>query len=325
MQVHLLGLPVQARFRFTQHLEELTRELSLIHIGAQQGSEESLPLRLLQIASELEGPYAVFRATPDAVAESALVTGEEFCDVTYSVPPTAGEFLQVLGRVLEEADDFCRGQQHLLSLPASQEVAAYRRWFVAESVRQLAGEAPRPWRPRPGAPVEREPSSGQALPAVAAPSSRPLGTGEVVERPMVMESMASSVAAARRYVREVLRRVDAEDLEESAELCVSELVTNAVLHARTAFSLAVRTMDGGRLRIEVTDSSPAAIQPRHFAVTSTTGRGLQLVASLSWDWGVESLPAAQGPGKVVWFEPREFDPAAGFAEQEWALDLEALL
>jgi anti-sigma regulatory factor (Ser/Thr protein kinase) len=138
-----------------------------------------------------------------------------------------------------------------------------------------------------------------------------------------MESVASSVSAARRYVREVLREVGAADLEESAELGVSELVTNAVLHARSAFTVAVREVGGGRIRIEVSDTSPLPLQPRPSALSATTGRGLQLVADLSVDWGVEE-PVTGGPGKTVWFEPRGADVEES-AAQDWSLDLDALL
>ena len=319
MHVHLLGLPVQARVRFTQHLQELTRELSLIRIGTRHRADPTLPLRLLRIAAEMDTTYAAFRAAPDAVLEAALAAGDDYCDVTYTVPARAVAFVQGLGQVLEEADAFCRAEQHLLSLPASEEVVAYRHWFVGESVRQMAGEEPRPWRPLPGHPAPR--------PRPAARSAAPLGSprrdgvGDLVGEPVVMASMAGSVASARRHVRGVLRGLDAEDLEEAAELAVSELVTNAVLHARTEFSLALRSLSPGRVRIEVRDSSPSPLQPRHFAATSTTGRGLRLVASLSSDWGVEEL--SPGPGKVVWFEPLALDAQPVVELPEW--DLGSLL
>jgi hypothetical protein len=145
----------------------------------------------------------------------------------------------------------------------------------------------------------------------------------VLRPPLVMESMASSVAAARRYVREVLEELGAQELEESAELGVSELVTNAVLHARSAFTLAVRRVSGGRVRIEVSDASPLLLQARQFAITATTGRGLQLVATLSFDWGVHELPTG-GPGKTVWFEPHPVDSETSLTAQDWSLDIEAL-
>ena len=330
VQVHLVGLPLQARAGFSQHLQELTREFSLIHLEAQRHPGSSLPPRLLRLAAELRTTYADFRVQPDAVVDAALAAGRETCDVTYTVPERAGDFLRRLGEALEEADDFCRSRQHLLSLPAPEEAVAYRRWFVAEATRQLAGQPPRPWRrPFPAPPGGTGPAGTPSVPVPAAPRwedatpvPRPSGAGdEVAGRPLVVESLASSVAGARRYVREALRGLGAERFEEAAELGVSELVTNAVLHARTAVTVTVRTT-GGRVRVEVRDTSPLPVQPRHFALTSTTGRGLQLVAALSSGWGVEAPPAGEGPGKTVWFEPREVDAPLVGTGQDWGLGLD---
>ncbi|PRY13012.1 anti-sigma regulatory factor (Ser/Thr protein kinase) [Kineococcus rhizosphaerae] len=327
--MQLLGTPVQSRLLFSQHLQDLTRELSLLQIGVGHGLGESLPPRVLEIAAELNGPYAAFRSAPDAAVQAALAAGQDFCDVTYTVPPTVGPFLLRLGTVLDEADDFCRSRQHLLILPASEEVVAYRRWFVAESQRQLAGEAPRPWRVVPAADPGPPHPEAAAPPEVAAPLETsgpgPGGEPRSAAPPLVLESLASSVTAARRYVRGVLRDLDAEAFEEAAELAVSELVTNAVLHARTAFTVSVHATADGGVRVEVTDSSPVPLQPRSFAATSTTGRGLRLVASVCARWGVRDLPAGSGPGKTVWFEPRASSALNGPAGDDWALELEGLL
>lgn len=347
VHVHLVGLPVRTRTRFLQHLRDLSRELSLVRIGAERGPGTSLPPRLLHVAAELDGTYAAFRAGPDAVVEAAAAAGQDFCDVTYTVPPSAAPFLQHLGEVLEEADEFCRGEAHLLSLPAPEDVVAYRRWVVSEPTRQLAGQAPRPWRPLPSQPARADavPPPGPPPPTAEHPSAEHLppghqttvpaprpddesavrgGTGEVVRQPLVLEPTARSAATARRYVREAVRGLGAEELEESAELGVSELVANAVLHARTAFTLTVGATVDGRVRVAVTDSSSALVRPRHLAVTSTTGRGLQLVASVSSAWGVDELPADRGPGKTVWFEPSASTPQIGPFAGDWALELDAL-
>lgn len=325
-QVHLLGLPVETRSRFIEHLQELTRELSLVRIGAEH-PPDAVSRRLLRVAAELDGRYAAFRAEPEAALQAALAAGTRYCDVTYTVPAGAGAFLRRLGDVLDDADDLCRSRTQLLSLPASEDVVAYRRWFVAEADRQLAGQAPRPWRTPSQQPLPERPAVQRIeLPAVPAGAATG-GTGEALRPPLVMDSLAGNVSAARRYVRQVLRELDAGDVEEAAELGVSELVTNAVLHARTAFSLSVRRSAQGRIRIEVGDSSGTSLQFRPFATTSTTGRGLGLVASLSHAWGVdrgiEHDPSA-GPGKTVWFEPRPLAAEAFSFEQDWAADLEAL-
>jgi anti-sigma regulatory factor (Ser/Thr protein kinase) len=113
-----------------------------------------------------------------------------------------------------------------------------------------------------------------------------------------------SVPVARRFVQS--RLVDRTADIDTATLLVSEVVTNAVLHARTRVTLTVEVADEV-VRITVRDGSP--VQPRihAFAPTSATGRGLRLLDRLAKRWGVYPDPATGG--KVVWFEVG--DPAAG--------------
>ncbi|MGH9076036.1 MAG: ATP-binding protein [Acidimicrobiales bacterium] len=87
-------------------------------------------------------------------------------------------------------------------------------------------------------------------------------------------------------------------LAEVAALLVSELTTNAVLHAGTDIDVVV-AITGTRLRVEVGDASTVAptLRPPVGAPTGT-GHGLSIVDALADDWGV----AAGGGGKLVWFE-----------------------
>ena len=71
---------------------------------------------------------------------------------------------------------------------------------------------------------------------------------------------ASSVAAARRFARRSLEAWGAPDLLDAASLVVSELVTNAVVHAGTPARLSL-TLHGDQLRIEVEDRHPARRVP----------------------------------------------------------------
>lgn len=84
---------------------------------------------------------------------------------------------------------------------------------------------------------------------------------------------------------------------DAAVLLVSELVANAVLHARTPIGVVVRRNDHG-LRIEVHDGERRAPARKHYSSMATTGRGLVLVERLARDWGV----ATEQGGKSVWFE-----------------------
>lgn len=82
-----------------------------------------------------------------------------------------------------------------------------------------------------------------------------------------------------------------------AELLVSELVTNAIRHGRTACVLEL-TATPTVLRAAVTDRGGGAPQLRHPAPEDVSGRGLGIVEALASRWGVENLSS----GKVVWFE-----------------------
>lgn len=108
---------------------------------------------------------------------------------------------------------------------------------------------------------------------------------------------AVSPARARRFVLHVLRDEGLEELADTAELLVSELVTNAVLHARTGVVVKV-DVDRSRLRIEVCDENEAAPQRRRYATNATTGRGLMLIETLASRWGTQP----EDTGKSVWFE-----------------------
>lgn len=108
----------------------------------------------------------------------------------------------------------------------------------------------------------------------------------------------ASAAAARRFILDVLDRWQEGDLSDTVALLVSELVTNAVLHAASPVEIGLRRR-GPNVRVEVSDSSPVIPGARDFSADTTTGRGLALIAALSDDWGVETIPRA---GKIVWFE-----------------------
>lgn len=86
------------------------------------------------------------------------------------------------------------------------------------------------------------------------------------------------------------------DLVEVATLLTSELVTNAVRHARGSIRLAMNR-DRAMLHIEVSDDSPDPPVVRNAHPTDTGGRGVMLVDRLAAGWGV----AMRNGGKVVWF------------------------
>ncbi len=108
---------------------------------------------------------------------------------------------------------------------------------------------------------------------------------------------APSARQARRFVDETLRRWNCDDLLETVELLVSELVTNAVIHARSDVDVSVQLLSD-RVRIEVCDQSSEGIRRRELTADGSSGRGIAMVESLALAWGVTTRRA----GKAVWFE-----------------------
>lgn len=109
-------------------------------------------------------------------------------------------------------------------------------------------------------------------------------------------------AAARRYVAQAVAEWAMPDLIEDAALCTAELATNAILHSRTKFTVAVRRSPHG-VRIDVHDDRPdllPLVVPHTLGPldTGVTGRGLMLVAAVANRWGYFTTDI----GKTVWCE-----------------------
>jgi Histidine kinase-like ATPase domain len=110
----------------------------------------------------------------------------------------------------------------------------------------------------------------------------------------------ASVAKARQFAARTLDSWGAGQLEDDVRVVASELATNALLHARTDFTLGL-ALDGDLLRLTIADGSATQPRMRRFDSTdSTTGRGLRMVAELAQAWGVDR----DGVGKAVWCEFR---------------------
>ncbi|WP_407559973.1 ATP-binding protein [Streptomyces sp. 184] len=110
---------------------------------------------------------------------------------------------------------------------------------------------------------------------------------------------AASVARARRLVSASLRVWSLEAGDDAVSLVMSELVTNAVRHARLeVVHVKVSQVGPRRVRVAVVDRSremPTLVQA---GVDDESGRGLATVAGFAASWGVEPVPW----GKRVWAE-----------------------
>jgi len=113
------------------------------------------------------------------------------------------------------------------------------------------------------------------------------------------------VQDARRWVAATCTEIGRDDLVECAELGVSELVTNALLHGSSPIQVRVRGTNE-HPRVEVRDASserpvlPSMDEPEDEEdLLLTFGRGLGIVARAADAWGAE----IEEDGKVVWFTP----------------------
>ena len=109
---------------------------------------------------------------------------------------------------------------------------------------------------------------------------------------------AGSIREARRFVLDQLSQVP-DAMREQVGLIVSELVTNAVVHAASSYTVAL-DLEPQTLTLEVADKGnglpfPADAPP---PPDQHHGRGLLIVTQLASEWGVKQH--AGDPGKTVW-------------------------
>jgi anti-sigma regulatory factor (Ser/Thr protein kinase) len=100
---------------------------------------------------------------------------------------------------------------------------------------------------------------------------------------------------ARRFVEDTLALWGCQELAVAAVLMVSEMFTNAVLHG-SGDPQVVIMLHGDRMEVQVYDDETSPPVQRLAGPADTSGRGLQIVDSLSEEWG--SVP--YGQGKYVW-------------------------
>jgi anti-sigma regulatory factor (Ser/Thr protein kinase) len=104
-----------------------------------------------------------------------------------------------------------------------------------------------------------------------------------------------SATRARQLTREQLAASCPAEAVEVAALLVTELVSNAILHARTDIVLIVDVVPG-RVVLRVRDGSDIAPVARGYGPEAATGRGIALVEKLASEWGVDR----SDDGKEVW-------------------------
>jgi len=120
--------------------------------------------------------------------------------------------------------------------------------------------------------------------------------GETRRAELILTPVPGSVPEARRFVASLdfVRRSDPEKLA----LLTAEVVTNAILHARTPLKLEAVEVAGRGVRVSVTDGNSNPPVKKDYGPTSPTGRGLHIVEAMADRWGFDRSES----GKTVWFE-----------------------
>jgi anti-sigma regulatory factor (Ser/Thr protein kinase) len=112
------------------------------------------------------------------------------------------------------------------------------------------------------------------------------------------DSDPARVRLARSFVARTLRKWKLGALVDDAQLVVSELASNAVLHSGGEVRVTLRSDGKSWVRIGLRDDNPLLPVPGTFSYDATSGRGLSMVEALSTRWGV----GREGRGKTVWAE-----------------------
>jgi anti-sigma regulatory factor (Ser/Thr protein kinase) len=137
--VHMIGVPARLLVESVRQFADLQREMQVV--GLDHNGPQEL-VALAEINQEISAHIGGLRQAGADAAEAALARGETSVDFDVDVAGGAVEAFDRLGSLIRRIGDSV-GRRHLLSVPPSAEVTAYRRWYRDEIMSQLRGQAPR--------------------------------------------------------------------------------------------------------------------------------------------------------------------------------------
>lgn len=142
--IRLLRFPLDLSEQSTEHFEGLKREFALLTIRHDEPAD--VPKRLLELVDALTDRYAGMTEDTNRERDEAIERGEkELDELVYVVPPQVADACIELSGLLDEADEFCRQGEVLLTLATPPVSIAFRRWYLGEFVAQTRGLPPLPW------------------------------------------------------------------------------------------------------------------------------------------------------------------------------------
>ncbi len=143
VEVKLISFPLRLYERSMEHWDGLMREFALLRMDTAVPGQ--VPGRLLDLVERLEATYSRMASEGDEARDRALAEGREVVDLTYRVPPGAGQAAAELRRTMAEADEYCRSGNELLTVARPEEIRLFGEWFLDQFTSQLDGQPPRSW------------------------------------------------------------------------------------------------------------------------------------------------------------------------------------
>jgi anti-sigma regulatory factor (Ser/Thr protein kinase) len=146
--VTFVDLPIDIYRTASEQYEGIIREFRLVVEGDPE-QRSSVPARLLELIEELDARFSGFSIEQNAEFEDARTAGASTVTLAYELPRSVGEACTHLNALLDEADEYCRRGEWLLSVVPTTQAVAFRRWFLAEFARQVDGAPPIPFASSP--------------------------------------------------------------------------------------------------------------------------------------------------------------------------------
>lgn len=143
VDILLLDLPVALWAETSAHTDRFLAAMRPVAEKYRRGPVA----RLMAIVQRLEGAFAEVAAPSELELRAAAARRLKEVDVAYGAARCARDDMAALADAYDAADTWCR-RNGMPELAATQEVAAFRRWFFGQVTAQLDGELPAPW---PGA------------------------------------------------------------------------------------------------------------------------------------------------------------------------------
>jgi hypothetical protein len=146
-EVRVLQLPVDLWARSQEQHDALMREFALMAVPTEESDRQRhVPTRLTQLIDTLTADFEGVSTAQEQQLFDAVSAGQPVIDeLVYRLPRAAVPASKALGAMLDEADEFCRQGQHLLTLAAEAELIRFRRWFLDQFIDQADGNPPVAW------------------------------------------------------------------------------------------------------------------------------------------------------------------------------------